>query len=84
MRVLVVFLFAALMTSAHSEGTPFANSSSLQAELRESIEPEAQTFIPFWKKKKKKKLKASNRMKKSNKRMGKGFKRKNDDSLRRD
>jgi len=83
MRVLVVFVLAVLTTVAHSECYHVVGYRS-QVELAQASAPEAQGFIPFWKKKRNKKAKTSNRMKKHNKRMGKGFKRKNDDSLRRD
>jgi hypothetical protein len=51
------------------------------AELSPPIEQKAETFFLF--RKKKKKMKTSGKMKRHNKSMGKKFKRKNDDTLRR-
>lgn len=83
MRVLVVILFAALTTVGYSGDDPAAGCGVMTNELISPSETDAQSFIPFWKKKRKKKVKKSNRMKKNNRRMGKNFKRKNDDTLRR-
>jgi len=82
MRVLVVFLLCALTTVAYSNVDPDPGLIS-QVVVASRLEPEAQSIWPFGKKRKKK-MKGSNRLKKQNRRMGKKFRRQNDDSIRRD
>jgi hypothetical protein len=80
MRVLVVALFTAFTTVAYSGVALATTSNNNMTGTVASVELQTKAIWPF---SKKKKIKTSNRLKKKNRRMGKKFRKQNDDTLRR-